>query len=99
MKYGGVGAELSVEDDYIVVMQHPVTNEYEESRKHIAETLEAIGRLGVPTFGFGPMWMLDQTVLVKEFVPIEKKTKSMSTISSRIWSRPISYVSWPTLNV
>ena len=54
VKYGGVGAELSVEDDYIVVMQHPVTNEYEESRKHIAETLEAIGRLGVPTFWFWP---------------------------------------------
>ena len=54
MKYGGVGAELSVEDDYIVVMQHPVTNEYEESRKHIAETLEAIDRLGVPTFWFWP---------------------------------------------
>jgi UDP-hydrolysing UDP-N-acetyl-D-glucosamine 2-epimerase len=54
VKYGGVGAELNVEDDYIVVMQHPVTNEYEESRKHIAETLEAIDRLGVPTFWFWP---------------------------------------------
>lgn len=54
VKYGGVGAELNVKDDYIVVMQHPVTNEYEESRKHIAETLEAIDRLGVPTFWFWP---------------------------------------------
>ena len=54
MKYGGVGAELSVEEDYIVVMQHPVTNEYEESRKHITETLEAIDKLGVPTFWFWP---------------------------------------------
>lgn len=54
VKYGGVGAELNVEEDYIVVMQHPVTNEYEESRKHIAETLEAIDRLGVPTFWFWP---------------------------------------------
>jgi len=54
VKYGGVGAELNVEDDYIVVMQHPVTNEYEESRKHIAETLEVIDRLGVPTFWFWP---------------------------------------------
>lgn len=54
LKYGGVGAKLNVEDDYIVVMQHPVTHEYEESRKHIAETLEAIDRLGVPTFWFWP---------------------------------------------
>ena len=53
-KYGGVGAKLNVEEDYIVVMQHPVTNEYEESRKHITETLEAIDRLGVPTFWFWP---------------------------------------------
>ena len=54
IKYGGVGAELNVDEDYIVVMQHPVTNEYEESRKHISETLEAIDRLGVPTFWFWP---------------------------------------------
>ena len=54
VKYGGVGAELNADEDYIVVMQHPVTNEYEESRKHIAETLEAIDRLGVPTFWFWP---------------------------------------------
>lgn len=54
VKYGGVGAELNVQEDYIVVMQHPVTNEYEESRQHIAETLEAIDRLGVPTFWFWP---------------------------------------------
>lgn len=54
VKYGGVGAELNVSEDYIVVMQHPVTNEHEESRKHIAETLEAIGRLGVPAFWFWP---------------------------------------------
>ena len=54
VKYGGVGAELNVEEDYIVVMQHPVTNEYEESRKHIEETLEAVDRLGIPTFWFWP---------------------------------------------
>lgn len=54
IKYGGVGADLDVNEDYIVVMQHPVTNEYEESRKHIVETLEAVDRLGVPTFWFWP---------------------------------------------
>ena len=53
-KYGGVGAELNIEEDYIVVMQHPVTNEHEESRKHITQTLDAINRLRVPTFWFWP---------------------------------------------
>lgn len=54
IKYGGVGAELNVQEDYIVVMQHPVTNEHEQSRKHIEETLEAVNGLKVPTFWFWP---------------------------------------------
>jgi UDP-hydrolysing UDP-N-acetyl-D-glucosamine 2-epimerase len=54
VKYGGVGAQIDVDQDYIVVMQHPVTNEYEKSRKHITETLKAIDRLGMPTFWFWP---------------------------------------------
>ena len=53
-KYGGVGAEFDANDDYIVVMQHPVTNEYEESRNHIEETLHAIHALNKPTFWFWP---------------------------------------------
>jgi UDP-hydrolysing UDP-N-acetyl-D-glucosamine 2-epimerase len=53
-KYGGVGATLKLEDDYIVVMQHPVTTEYEEARQHAFETLHAVKELGVPTFWFWP---------------------------------------------
>ena len=53
-KYGGVGAAINHAQDYIVVMQHPVTNEYQASRKHIEETLHAIHDLGMPTFWFWP---------------------------------------------
>lgn len=53
-KYGGVGSSIDVNQDYIVVMQHPVTNEYEESRKHIDETLKAVHQLGIPTLWFWP---------------------------------------------
>lgn len=53
-KYGGVGNELDTTKGYIVVMQHPVTTEYEESRKHIEETLNAVNELGVPAFWFWP---------------------------------------------
>ena len=53
-KYGGVGSSIDVHQDYIVVMQHPVTNEYEESRKHIDETLKAVHQLGIPTLWFWP---------------------------------------------
>lgn len=53
-KYGGVGAKISKNDDYIVVMQHPVTNEYQESKNQIFETLMAIKELNYPTFWFWP---------------------------------------------
>ena len=53
-KYGGVGANIDVTKEYLVVMQHPVTTEYDESRKHIEETLVAINELNIPTFWFWP---------------------------------------------
>ena len=53
-KYGGVGANINWESGYIVVMQHPVTNESDKSREHIEVTIEAIKQLGLPTFWFWP---------------------------------------------
>lgn len=53
-KYGGVGATPNIENGYLVVMQHPVTTEYSESRKHIEETLKAVARLSMPVFWFWP---------------------------------------------
>jgi UDP-hydrolysing UDP-N-acetyl-D-glucosamine 2-epimerase len=53
-KYGGVGSFINTDEDYIVVMQHPVTNEYKESQNQINETLAAIKGLEMPTFWFWP---------------------------------------------
>jgi UDP-N-acetylglucosamine 2-epimerase len=53
-KYGGVGASPDISNGYIVVMQHPVTNEYQDSRKHINETLHAIKDLEFPVLWFWP---------------------------------------------
>lgn len=53
-KYGGVGAEPDLSKGYLVVMQHPVTTEYQDSRKHIEETLLAINELNIPTLWFWP---------------------------------------------
>ena len=53
-KYGGVGAEIDYKNGYLVVMQHPVTTEYEKAREHILETLKAIYELDIPTFWFWP---------------------------------------------
>jgi len=55
VKYGGVGAELNWEKEgYIVVMQHPVTTEYERAKQDVWESLEAVEELGIPTFWFWP---------------------------------------------
>ena len=53
-RYGGVGSRFDVTKGYLVVMQHPVTTEYEQSRRHIEETLHAIRELNRPTLWFWP---------------------------------------------
>lgn len=53
-KYGGVGiSELNL-DHFIVVLQHPVTTQYEEARKQVETTLRAIHELGLPCLWFWP---------------------------------------------
>jgi len=53
-KYGGVGTKLDISGGYIVVMQHPVTTEFEDARSQIAQTLYAIKELDMPTLWFWP---------------------------------------------
>lgn len=53
-KYGGVGGTLDISKGYLVVMQHPVTNEHKLSRLQIEQTLQAIKELNIPTFWFWP---------------------------------------------
>jgi len=53
-KYGGVGSEINFKDGYLVVMQHPVTTEYEKAKEQVKETLNAIYELNIPTFWFWP---------------------------------------------
>lgn len=54
-RYGGVGAgTVDPQQDYIVVMQHPVTTSYQTARVDITVTLEAIRDLNMPVFWFWP---------------------------------------------
>ncbi len=53
-QYSGVGAPVDVTKPYIVVMQHPVTTEYNEARQHANETVEAVNAAGYPTLWFWP---------------------------------------------
>jgi UDP-hydrolysing UDP-N-acetyl-D-glucosamine 2-epimerase len=53
-KYGGVGTKPDLSLGYVVVMQHPVTTEYADSRTHIEETLYAIKDLKIAVLWFWP---------------------------------------------
>ena len=53
-KYGGVGKKINWQDGYIVVMQHPVTTEYDQARENVYNTLKVVHELGIPTFWFWP---------------------------------------------
>jgi UDP-hydrolysing UDP-N-acetyl-D-glucosamine 2-epimerase len=53
-EYGGVGADIDFRNGYVVVMQHPVTTEYELAKTHVNETLHAVRDSGIPALWFWP---------------------------------------------
>lgn len=53
-KYSGVGAYPDLGNKFIIVMQHPVTTEYNDARKQAVATLEAVYELDIPTLWFWP---------------------------------------------
>jgi UDP-hydrolysing UDP-N-acetyl-D-glucosamine 2-epimerase len=54
IEYGGVGPSFDINSGYLVVMQHPVTDEYHLSADQTLQTLGAIEELGIPVFWFWP---------------------------------------------
>ncbi len=53
-RYGGVGPKTDLTKGYLVVMQHPVTTEYDEARQQVEETLYAVRDFGLPVLWFWP---------------------------------------------
>jgi hypothetical protein len=53
-RYGGVGPREDLSKGYLVVMQHPVTTEYEEARQQVDATLYAVKDAGLPVLWFWP---------------------------------------------
>ena len=53
-RYRGVGTEQELDNGYLIVLQHPVTNEYEASFQQVTETLHAVRDFGVPALWFWP---------------------------------------------
>jgi UDP-hydrolysing UDP-N-acetyl-D-glucosamine 2-epimerase len=55
MEYGGVGEDaLDLDEDYIVVMQHPVTTEHTEAQRQVAQLLRAVDQSGLQAMWFWP---------------------------------------------
>ena len=53
--FGGVGMEFDIRHEpYVVVMQHPVTTEYDQAYEQAEQTLRAISELGVNALWFWP---------------------------------------------
>jgi UDP-hydrolysing UDP-N-acetyl-D-glucosamine 2-epimerase len=53
-RYGGVGPREDLSKGFLVVMQHPVTTEYEEARRQVEETLHGVKDIGLPVLWFWP---------------------------------------------
>jgi len=53
-KYGGVGKYIDPTKDYIVVMQHPVTTEFEMAKSQAETLINVIHDMNVPVFWFWP---------------------------------------------
>jgi bifunctional UDP-N-acetylglucosamine 2-epimerase / N-acetylmannosamine kinase len=53
-RYGGVGKYIDTKNPYLVVMQHPVTTEFNEVKKQAEILINVINTLNIPTFWFWP---------------------------------------------
>lgn len=53
-RYIGVGASVDISGGYLVVLQHPVTTEYEQARAQVTETLHAVADCDLPVLWFWP---------------------------------------------
>jgi UDP-hydrolysing UDP-N-acetyl-D-glucosamine 2-epimerase len=53
-RYGGVGPRPDLSAGYLVVLQHPVTDEHRNASRDITETLDAVLASGLPALWFWP---------------------------------------------
>ena len=53
-RYGGVGPKIDLSQPYLLVLQHPVTTEYDQAYSQIEETLSALEQIRMPTIMLWP---------------------------------------------
>ena len=54
LEYEGVGGAVNLDEPFLLVSQHPVTTEYGQGERQIAETLMALHQLKMPTIMLWP---------------------------------------------
>ena len=52
--YGGTGARVDIEKNFVVVLQHPVTTEFDDAYRQMRETLMAIHEYQIPAVVLWP---------------------------------------------
>lgn len=53
-EYDGVGSNVDVTDDYLVIQYHPVPTDYQSQYEKTWEVIEAVDNLSLPVFWFWP---------------------------------------------
>lgn len=62
----GVGSNIDLTKQYLVVSQHPVTTEYDDANSHMAATIEAIEMIGIQAIVLWPNADAGSTRLARE---------------------------------
>lgn len=75
-KYKGVGGSFSLNNEkFLLVMQHPVTTEFDENRRNIRETLMALNEIRMPTIMLWPNADAGSDEISKEIRTFREKNK------------------------
>lgn len=77
---GGIGHFLDPKKPYIVVMQHPVTTEFEQARLQITQTMLAISALNLPTVVLWPNVDAGSDGISKGIRVFREHHKEMNTV-------------------
>ena len=75
-KYSGVGSFPDINNGYIIVMQHPVTDENKQSGKQIMETIKAVSKINKPVIWFWPNVDIGTDKISANLRIFREKTKS-----------------------
>lgn len=79
LKYKGTGEPVDISKDFLVVMQHPVTTEFEQAYSQMKETLMATYELGIPVIVMWPNVDAGSDLTSKAIREFREKYKSKNS--------------------